>query len=76
MTGKTNVEHREPGLSLRKRKARKLRRERIYLLSLQELPPEKFERMFRRIRDGEIKLVGIKEEPKQRIKPLRLVPWK
>lgn len=47
------------------RRAREARRKRIYLMSLQTMPVEKLERVFRKIRDGKIRLVGFDEEPEQ-----------
>jgi len=50
------------------RERREERRKRIYLLSLQELPVEKLEKMFKKIVDGDVKLVGVNEYPERKIK--------
>ena len=47
------------------RKAREFRRRKIYLLSLQTLTTPELERTFRKIRDGEVELVGLREKPDQ-----------
>ena len=59
------------------REARELRRRRIFLLSLQTVPVEKLEDVFRGIRDGKYRLVGLAEEPEQypAIRGLREELW-
>lgn len=47
------------------RKAREFRRKRIYLLSMQTMTVPELERTFRKIRDGEMELIGLREEPDQ-----------
>ena len=60
----------------RAREKREQRRKKIYLLSLQTLPPEKLEKIFKKVVNGEIELVGLREAPRQRIEPPRLLPLK
>jgi hypothetical protein len=62
--------HRDKSMSCSQRKARQLRNlrmSRIHLLSLQALPIEKLERVFQKVRDGELGLIGLNEEPNQKI---------
>ncbi len=47
------------------RKAREYRRRKIYLLELQTLSSVELEKTFRKIRDGEVALIGLREEPNQ-----------
>lgn len=56
-------------ISGRRRKARyerEKRRRRIYLLTLQSLPVEKFEKVYNEIVIGRVKLVGLQEKPDQK----------
>ncbi len=58
------------------RAERESRRRKVYLLSLQDLPPEKLEKLFRKIVDGEVDLIGLREKPKQRPSRFLLMPEK
>jgi len=52
-------------------KARQIRQEKMekhYLLYLQTLPPEKFVKIFRKVLDHEVLLLGLKKYPYQRNK--------
>ncbi len=56
------------------RKERERRRNKVYLLSLQDLPPEKLERIFRKVRDGEVDLIGLREKPSQKMSRFLFIP--
>ncbi|GEM_PF-6946498 len=72
---KRSSHNRRVVMSSARRRAREKRNERIrriYLLSLQELPPEKIEKVFRDIVEGRVRLIGVREAPRQKVKHLGL----